>query len=499
MLVEETAILDKADRYIEMMQGKVNPEYRQGYHLMAPVGWINDPNGFVYFQGYYHLFYQYYPYDSKWGPMHWGHARSRDLVHWEELPVALAPDQVYDRGGCFSGSAIEKEGKLFLFYTGCQEVCGVVHQHQCLAVSSDGIHFTKFAANPIVAEAELGDYGAIQDFRDPKVIRHEERYYMVVATKTADSRGRIVMFESEDLFQWRFFSVLLEGTAEQGIMWECPDLFSLDGRDVLIMSPIQIQQQGLEYHNISSTVAWIGEVDWQTGKMQVANFHEIDFGMDFYAPQTMEDPQGRRIMVAWMQMWDRTLPTHDLGHQWAGSMTLPRELRVKKDRLVQKPVSTVYSQLIYQQGTENIQVGETPVVFRNALSDQTYLHLVADLSHGEVFQIGLMSSAKEALQLTYDVFSETFEMNRENFGRPLIGSEKVPVNSRKVKVPLIDGQLVLEIFRDTSSLEIFINGLEVMTGTFYEVVKGRDLVFSGVGDMRILALETAAIKEAQDN
>ena len=106
------AAIKKANQYIETHRNEVNPQYRHHYHLMAPTGWINDPNGFVYFNGFYHLFYQYYPYDSVWGPMHWGHARSQDLVHWEELPVALAPSEDYDRDGCFSGSAIEKDGKL---------------------------------------------------------------------------------------------------------------------------------------------------------------------------------------------------------------------------------------------------------------------------------------------------------------------------------------------------------------------------------------------------
>ncbi|MFY1067028.1 glycoside hydrolase family 32 protein [Enterococcus sp. AD013-P3] len=493
MLVDEGGVLEKADRFIEMMQGKVDPRYRQRYHLMAPVGWINDPNGFVFFQGYYHLFYQHYPYDSQWGPMHWGHARSRDLISWEHLPEALAPDQSYDSGGCFSGSAIEKEGKLFLVYTGCQEIDGVMHQQQCLAVSEDGIHFTKFTGNPIVGKKELGDQGFIQDFRDPKVFRHEDSYYMVVATKTADERGRILLFKSPDLFKWDFFSVLLEGQKNQGIMWECPDLFSLDGRDVLIISPIQMEKEGLSYHNISSTVAFIGEMDWQSGKLMVANYHELDFGLDFYAPQTMEDEQGRRLMVAWMQMWHRTLPTHDLGHHWAGSMTLPRELRVKKDRLIQKPVSTVYSKLVYQQGSENIRVTESPVVFRNVMEDTCYLHLVADLSQAEAFTIQLMRSQKEALLLNYDVFAQTFCLDRRGFGRPLTGSEAEPLNARKVHVPLVNGQLVLEVFRDTSSVEIFINGSQVMTATFYELEKGRDILFNSVGETIVNAFETAKV------
>lgn len=494
MLVEETAILDKANRFIEMMRGKVNPQYRQNYHFSAPIGWINDPNGFIYYKGHYHLFYQYYPYDSRWGPMHWGHARSSDLVHWEDLPVALAPDQPYDSGGCFSGSAIERDGKLYLFYTGCQEIDGISHQHQCLAVSEDGIHFSKYNGNPVVAEKQLGENGLIQEFRDPKVIVHNDAYYMVVATKSTQSTGRIVMFQSSDLYTWHFYSVLLEGTLEQGIMWECPDLFHLDGRDVLIMSPIQIKKNGLEYHNISSTMACIGEVDWETGQMIVDNFHEMDFGMDFYAPQTTTDPNGGRVMIAWMQMWDRTLPTHELGHLWAGSMSLPRELRVKKNRLVQKPISTVYSHLVYQQGSENIAVTDTSVVFRNALSDSSYLHLVADLEKAEVFTIELLRSKTDCLKLTYDTAKQVFELDRQKLGRELTGAEEESLNVRKVEVPLIDNQLVLEIFRDTSSVEVFINGLEVMTATFYELEKARDILFHSIGESRIQAFETASVK-----
>lgn len=171
-----------------------------------------------------------------------------------------------------------------------------------------------------------------------KVIQHDGRYYSVLATKTPDNRGKILLFASDDLIQWSFFSVLLEGTATQGVMWECPDLFHLDGKDVLIMSPIQIQRDAHEYHNTSSTMAWIGEMDWESGTFLVENSHEMDYGMDYYAPQTLLDDQGRRILIAWMQMWERTYPTHELGHNWTGEMCLPRELSINHNRLVQLPL-----------------------------------------------------------------------------------------------------------------------------------------------------------------
>lgn len=185
--------VQKANQYIREKRTEVVDEYRNHFHLMAPVGWINDPNGFIYFRGEYHLFYQFYPYDSVWGPMHWGHAKSKDLLHWEELPVALAPGESYDKDGCFSGSAIEKDGKLYLMYTGHTVVGEQVRQVQCLAVSEDGIVFKKYAQNPIIAEEHIADVAQIDDFRDPKVFQREGHFYSVVAAKTAESRGQILL------------------------------------------------------------------------------------------------------------------------------------------------------------------------------------------------------------------------------------------------------------------------------------------------------------------
>ena len=133
--------IEQANRYIKENRHRVNHCYRGKLHLLPPIGWMNDPNGFVYYKGEYHLFYQFYPYDSVWGPMHWGHAKSKDLIHWEELPVALAPSEAYDRNGCFSGSAIVIDDKLVLIYTGHVEEGNVRTETKCMAVSHDVIHF----------------------------------------------------------------------------------------------------------------------------------------------------------------------------------------------------------------------------------------------------------------------------------------------------------------------------------------------------------------------
>lgn len=199
--------VEKANRFIAENKHLVNTQYKPEEHFSAEIGWINDPNGFVYFRGEYHLFYQFYPYDSVWGPMHWGHAKSKDLVTWEHLPVALAPDQDYDRNGCFSGSAIVKDDRLWLMYTGHIEEKTGVRQVQNMAFSDDGIHFEKIEQNPVATGTDLPDELIAADFRDPKLFEKDERYYSVVATKHKDNVGCIVLLGSDNLVEWQFESI----------------------------------------------------------------------------------------------------------------------------------------------------------------------------------------------------------------------------------------------------------------------------------------------------
>ena len=177
-----------------------NQRYRLNYHLMAKSGWINDPNGLSYFKGYYHIFYQYYPYDSEWGPMHWGHARSKDLVHWETLPVALTPGESED--GCFSGSAIEYDGKLWLIYTGHHYTDPTdqeqFYEDQNLAYSTDGIHFKKYEGNPVLRTP----VGNTKHFRDPKVWQDSDNFYMVLGSQEENGLGRALLYRSKNLIDW---------------------------------------------------------------------------------------------------------------------------------------------------------------------------------------------------------------------------------------------------------------------------------------------------------
>ena len=335
--------LRDARKYEETMEQKIGKEERPGFHLAARVGWMNDPNGFSRYDGEYHLFYQYHPYDSHWGPMHWGHAVSKDLLHWEYRPAALAPDTEYDRDGCFSGSAVTlPDGRQLLMYTGVSRQMqpdGSVRdvQVQC-AAAGDGTDYEKCAQNPVLTEKDLPEGGSRFDFRDPKLWQKPDGTYgCVVGNCTADGDGRVLLYHSPDGMHWNFKGVLAANNRRFGRMWECPDFFLLDGKAVLLVSPQDMLPQGFEYHNGNGTLCLIGSYDEAAETFAEEHHQAVDYGIDFYAPQTVLAPDGRRIMIGWMQNWD-TCNLHTPDQPWFGQMSLPRELSVKEGRLYQKPV-----------------------------------------------------------------------------------------------------------------------------------------------------------------
>ena len=197
-------VLEKARQYEQIGEGRIREEARPLFHLAARTGWMNDPNGFSFYKGNYHLFYQYHPYDSHWGPMHWGHGVTKDLIHWEYLPAAMAPDMPYDRDGCFSGSAVElDDGRQLLMYTGVvkevqpdgskREI-----QTQCIAVG-DGLNYEKYGENPVLTRTDLPEGGSPFDFRDPRIWREGDGTFRCVAGNCTDDKdGRILDLDMEE-------------------------------------------------------------------------------------------------------------------------------------------------------------------------------------------------------------------------------------------------------------------------------------------------------------
>lgn len=299
---------------------QVNQEKRFQFHFEPEKGWMNDPNGLIFFRGQYHAFFQHYPYAPSWGQMHWGHAVSRDLIHWEELPIALHPDMEYENdGGCFSGSAIEKDGRLYLFYT---SVSHELKQTQSVAYSDDGIHFTKYPGNPVIKQNPL----SFPDFRDPKVSCIDGTYYMVVGTGN-DVSGKVLLFTSEDLLSWEYVGVLFEGEAYANCI-ECPDFFKLNDKYVLMFSKIHEKERAVHFV--------VG--DFAGGKLVNYTISRPEWGIDFYAPQTFSDGT-RRIMIGWMYHWGKEASSDC---QFAGALSIPRELSLSGDQVKNYPVKEAW-------------------------------------------------------------------------------------------------------------------------------------------------------------
>lgn len=337
-------VLRDAHRFEEVREQLIRPEERPAFHLSTRVGWMNDPNGFSYYYGKYHMFYQYYPYDSHWGPMHWGHAVSSDLLHWEYLPCAMAPDMPYDRDGVYSGSAITMpDGRQMLMYTGVAVVNGSHGatyglQTQNLAFG-DGEDYEKYEGNPVITGDDLPSDASPYDFRDPKIVRLADgTYRCYLANNSEKGGGQILMFRSDDGLSWMFDKALAKNHDRIGKMWECPDFFELDGTWVLLASSQDMLPKGFEYHNGNGTFYMLGEFDETTETFTEECNYAADYGIDFYAPQTILTPDGRRVMMGWMANWD-TCNLHTRPAPWFGQMSLPRELHVRNGRLYETPIA----------------------------------------------------------------------------------------------------------------------------------------------------------------
>ncbi len=428
--------------------------HRLGYHIMGPVGWINDPNGLVYFRGEYHVFYQYHPYSSEWGPMHWGHVKSKDLVHWEPLPPALAPSEPYDRDGCFSGSAVDDNDVMTLIYTGNVVTESGTSQTQCVAVSTDGINFAKLAENPVISRAPGG---SSQDFRDPKVWRHGDFWYMVVGYRNRDI-GEALLYRSRDLRVWEYLGPICENDGRFGYMWECPDFFLLGDKHVLIVSPI-----GMPGHK---SVYFVDDFDYSVHKFNWQTYGELDYGYDFYAAQTMAAPSGRRILIGWMSMWGRKQFSAKNG--WAGALTIPRELRLLSDgTLTMLPVPELKLLRRNHVKLENIVIhsgSECPL--KDFSGDQVEIDAEFDLAEGDASALGLRvrcsPDRREQTDILFRPTDEELIVDLDKSGAGEGGCCRAPLKVPKTKL------LHLHVFVDRSSVEVFGNeGRAVLSNRIY--------------------------------
>ena len=484
--------VERANAFIKEHSSKTEGRYRPRFHACVPVGWANDPNGLIFFGGKAHLFCQYNPYHPYWESMHWGHFVSTDLIRWEFLPVALAPDQNYDcGGGCFSGTALEHEGKLVLMYTGVAKEI----QQQCLAISKDGVTFEKAASNPVIPASLLPEGCSGRDFRDPKVFEREGIFYCITGVKDGET-GDLLLFRSPDLLHWSFVGRLLspeeDGMIIDGVC-ECPDYLEVDGKELLLFCAMNYPEREGRFQNVHSSLYTTGHLDLSSGRFVPETRGELDGGFDFYAPQTMRLPDGRRVLIAWKQMWGRIIPTAKDG--WAGSFILPRELHIIDGALFQTPVKEIEGHRRGEVFYHDIPLCNERIPLAGIEGTVLELEAVFSLKSAKRAGVVLFQGETHETLVFYDAEVERAVFDRSRSGADQRGSE-TESNVRVLPLPLEKGTISFRIFLDVSSAEVFLNGGRgVMTGNIYADEGDRGIsFFAEGGEAKLLSVKKYDLK-----
>lgn len=467
MTENERLLMQKAYEEVKKYQDIAQHDpYRLDYHMMPSVGLLNDPNGLFQYKGVYHVFYQWNPFETAHGAKFWGHYSSADMVHWQEEPIALAPSEWYEKNGCYSGSAVESEGKLYLFYTGnVKRENGTRETYQCLAASSDGIHFEKHG--PILQLPE----GYTPHFRDPKVWKENNRWYMILGAQTTDLKGTALLFTSYDLYNWQIAGEIagagMNGLDDFGYMWECPDLFKLGEKDILMVSPQGIKPSGYCYHNLFQSGYFIGEFDYENTKFEHGSFNELDRGFDFYAPQTFTDHSGRTILYAWMGITDEIEPYHPtIANHWVHALTMPRELEYRNGKIYQKPVGELKKIRKDEVIIQNVKMKDQQVQFEEVKGKT--VELILEILKVETGKLQI--SFRNEASIIYDSDKKEISLLRRNLKTGL----------PETRTCLIPSLTMLHIFMDHSSLEIFVNnGEEVFTARYFPNPEDEMITFQG--------------------
>jgi len=432
---------------------------RPQFHFLPPANWMNDPNGPIYWKGYYHLFYQHNPNGAYWGDMHWGHARSKDIVHWEHLPVALAPTPGGpDKDGCFSGSAFINDGTPILVYT------GVSPEVQCLATSDDQmITWKKLGGNPVISSPPEGLQ--VTGFRDPTIWRELDLWLMTVGSGFKGQGGAVLLYGSKDLTHWDYLHTLFaappferNGAAHSdrydpvaaGDMWECPDFFPLGQKHMLLVST-----QGRVYYVTGH---------YSDRRFQRESSGLVDGSGLYYAAKSFVDSRGRRILWGWIGEGRNDTAQRRAG--WAGVMSLPRVLSIDaKGTLRMEPLPEL---AILRGSHHRITTSELSsfVPVTEVTGDSLEIRLEMDAGDAKEVGISFRRSPDSAEETTmaYDAVSRNVVLDT---GRSSL-SPDANRGVHKGPLKLRSGELLrFTVFVDGSAVEVFANGRACLTGRIY--------------------------------
>lgn len=425
------------------------------FHWEMPFGLINDPNGLCYHDGKYQIFYQWNPAECKHLNKHWGYTETADFVNYSIPQLALAPVDDFDRNGCYSGSARSRNGKLEILYTAnLKDAQNIRYPRQVLAAkNSDGTFTKKKIAVDDVPK------GYTTHFRDPYLFTHSGRSFFIIGAQRENLTGCALIYE-EIGGNWILRGELKTDYTDFGYMWECPNLISVDGRDVLVFCPQGIAPQGHKYNNLYQAGYLIGKFNPDTLEFVHGDFQELDGGFDFYAPQVLAQPN-RNILIGWIGMPEKENEYPTTKEGWLYSLTLPRQLKIKNNTIYQLPVKELDALCRSKQQFNDCRA--------LTLSAPCKITLDIDLTCENHWQ-GKFTINSDELIISFDKNTQEFFINRDNL---TLGGK-----GRRYFTVSVKDNLHLDIYLDTSIMEIYCqNGEKAATACYYAQEKIASIPF----------------------
>jgi len=459
--------LNKAQKSVENARTKAERcMYRPKYHFIAPAQWMNDPNGTIFYKGEYHMFYQFNPYGTRWGSIHWGHAKSKDLVHWEHLPIALYPSKELGENHCFSGCCVINDGKPSILYTSIGSLLSIFKgASQWLATSDDDmLTWEKYPVNPVIDDLLHEDMDA-RNWRDPYVWRENDMWFAVLGGQAnGEKNGSVFLYKSHNLKKWEYIGILCKGNKALGKNWECPNFFRLGNKHLLIVSP----------H--SNVIYALGTFD--NNEFIPETWQPLDLGKSFYATNTIIE-KDRVIVFGWIKygwLWGKNISG------WNGCISLPRILTLdSRNKLMIQPAPELQILRKDHFHKENQEI----------IPDSSYI--IHD-THDNCMEIRIKFDIFDESRVGFNILnckgkvSIGFDIEKQEF---FAGKEK-----GKFDFPISNKPLDFHIFIDKSVVELFINNKTCFTTRFYPKKNKKQEIelFSTNGRARISELDVWGMK-----
>ena len=441
--------------------------HRPAYHFLPPANWMNDPNGLIQWNGVYHMFYQYNPLGAFHHKIHWGHAISTDLVHWAHLPVALAPTPGSpDEDGCYSGYTVNNNGVPTIIYSGHSQSYPGPKERPCIATSTDNlVTWEKYPGNPMIDKPPPGL--DIVEFRDHSLWKEGDTWYQVIGSGIGGQGGAALLYRSSDanLLDWEYMHPLFVGDVHQvdpvwtGAVWECPDFFPLGEGHVLVACVWHDQHP---YY----TIYFSGSYSHSEHLFRPEHLHKLDFGASFYAPQTLRDEGGRRIMFGWLrEEWDEGA---QLAAGWSGVMSLPRILSLRPDGMLDmRPAPEIEMLRGNHWGLRDVDLVEDSARELVDVRGDT-LEIVAEFDPGDATEVGIVvrrsPDRREQTRVLYDCANQHIVLDASRSSL----DDTAHLTRHEGSLVLSDGESVrLRVFLDRSVVEVFANERTCVSGRVY--------------------------------